>query len=98
MKVVMHQNAAGDYPFQTRIDIPEADREFALRTMARAGALLFHKIFYGPAAGADSKAVGDYLRKMASDPATRLRLQILGQSMPIPWGLLYIADASAGAA
>jgi hypothetical protein len=57
--VVTHRNAAGDYIFQTSIDIPDAERDVALRTMARAGALLFQKIFFGPAAGADSKAVGE---------------------------------------
>ena len=50
--VVTHRNAAGDYIFQTSIDIPDAERDVALRTMARAGALLFQKIFFGPAAGA----------------------------------------------
>ena len=39
MKVVMHQDAAGQCVFQTAIDIPAADRDVALKTMARAGAL-----------------------------------------------------------
>jgi hypothetical protein len=95
--VVTHRNTAGDYVFQTSIDIPDAERDVALRTMARAGALLFQKIFFGPAAGADSKAVGEYLRKMVIDPAARLKLQIVAESMPVPWGLLYVGDASSGA-
>jgi len=97
MKVVWYQNAAGEYGFQTGIDIPDADRDMALRTMARAGALLFQKIFSGPAAGADSKMVGEFLRKMASDRRARLKLQIVAESTPVPWGLLYVADASASA-
>lgn len=97
MKVVMHQDAAGEYVFQTGIDIPEVDSQAALRTMARAGALLFQKIFFGPAAGADSKAVGEFLVKMASDKTTRLKLQIVAESTPVPWGLLYVGDASAAA-
>ncbi|MEO8312261.1 MAG: CHAT domain-containing protein, partial [Caldimonas sp.] len=97
MKVVMHQDAGGDYVFQTGIDIAEADRDFALKTMARAGALLFQKVFFGPAAGADSKAVGAFLRDAASDPAKRLKLQVVAEVAPIPWGLLYVGDASASA-
>lgn len=97
MKVVMHQDATGDYVFQTRIDIPEADTLFALGVLARAGALLFQKLFFGPAAGADSKAIGDFLRRMAADPTTRLTLQIVAESTPLPWGLLYMGDASEGA-
>ncbi len=97
MKVVMHQGANGDYVFQTGLDIPDADRDAALRTMARAGARLFNQIFFGPAAGADSKAVGEFLRKMASDKGTRLKLQIVAESTPVPWGMLYMGDASAAA-
>jgi hypothetical protein len=97
MKVVMHQDATGNYVFQTGIDIAAADRDFALTTMARAGALLFQKVFFGPAAGEDSKAVGKYLREAASDPGRRLRLQVVAEQAPVPWGLLYVGDAAAGA-
>jgi hypothetical protein len=97
MKVVMHRDAEGKYVFQAGIDIPDADRDFALKTMARAGALLFQKIFFGPAAGDDSKAVGEFLRRMASDRTKRLKLQIVAESTPVPWGLLYVGDASSGA-
>jgi hypothetical protein len=97
MKVVMHQGADGDYVFQTGLDIPDADRDEALRTMARAGARLFNQIFFGPAAGADSKLVGEFLRKMASDKDTRLKLQIVAESTPVPWGMLYVGDASSAA-
>ena len=97
MKVVMHQDASGAYVFQTGIDIADADRDFALKTMARAGALLFQKVFFGPAAGDDSKRIGSFLREAASDPAKRLKLQIVAETAPIPWGLLYVGDASAGA-
>jgi hypothetical protein len=38
-----------------------------------------------------------WLRKLASDPTKRLKLQILAESTPIPWQLLYIGDTSAGA-
>ena len=97
MKVVMHEDATGDYRFQSGIDIPDVDRDVALKTMAHAGALLFHKMFFGPAAGADSNTVGEFLRKMATDRTTRLKLQIVAESTPVPWGLLYVGDASATA-
>jgi hypothetical protein len=97
MNVVMHQDANGDYVFQTKIDIDDADRDFALTTMARAGALLFQKIFFGPAAGPDSKSVGNYLREAASDGTRALKLQVVAETAPIPWGLLYTGDAAAGA-
>nr|HET7858977.1 CHAT domain-containing protein [Caldimonas sp.] len=97
MKVVMHRDANGDYVFQTGIDIAAADRDFALTTMARAGALLFQKIFFGPAAGPDAKSVGNYLREAASDGTRALKLQVVAETAPIPWGLLYTGDAAAGA-
>ncbi len=96
LKLIMNEDGNGDYIFQTGIDIPTDQREVALRTLARAGSRLFQQIFFGPAAGADSKAVGDFLRRMANDDA-RLKLQIIAESAPIPWSLLYVGDASAGA-
>jgi hypothetical protein len=97
LKLIMNENVNGEFVFQTGTDIPPAQRETALKTLARAGSLLFNKIFFGPAAGADSKAIGDFLRKMASDRSSRLKLQIIAESAPIPWSLLYVGDASAGA-
>jgi len=97
LKVVRYRDADGRSVFQERIDIPASDRDFALRTMARAGALLFQRMFFGPAAGPDAKSVGNYLREAASDPARHLRLQVVAETAPIPWGLLYVGDASAGA-
>ena len=97
MKVVMHQDANGDYVFQAGIDIRDSNRDFALTTMARAGALLFQKIFFGPAAGPDTKSVGNYLREAASDGTRALKLQVVAETAPIPWGLLYTGDAAAGA-
>jgi hypothetical protein len=97
LKVVMYTSASGDSVFQFGIDIAAEDQEFALKTMARAGALLFQKIFYGPAAREDSRKLGDFLKLVASDRSQRLKLQIVAESTPLPWGLLYIGDASTGA-
>src|SRR5262249_371429 len=93
MKVVWYRDAADEKLFQTRIDIPDADRAVALKTMARAGALLLEDMFFG-SAGADARAVGEFLRKRTSDRTTRLKLQIVAERTPVPWGLLYVGDAS----
>ncbi|WP_316161928.1 CHAT domain-containing protein [Bradyrhizobium sp. SZCCHNRI20481] len=97
MKVVTYQNAAGTFVFQSGIDIADADRDAALRIMARAGAALFTKLFFGPAAAQDSKDIGEFLRKLTSDRSRRLKLQIVAEATTVPWGLLYVGDASAGA-
>ena len=57
----MYQDANGAFVFQTGIDIADVDRDFALKTMARAGALLFQRVFFGPGAAGDSQAVGNFL-------------------------------------
>src|SRR5262249_52177630 len=97
MKVVMYRDTNGDYIFQKTIKIPAADRDAALKILARAGAQLFRKLFFGPAAADDSKRVGKFLRDMASRPDLRLKLQIVAESTPVPWGLLYVGDAAEGA-
>ena len=96
LKVVMWRDPAGKYAFQTGADIPEAGRDFALTTLARAGAALFRKLFWSPSAAADANKVGEFLRRMATE-TPKLKLQILADSAPIPWGMLYMGDASAGA-
>ncbi len=96
MKVVMWRDADGKYAFQSDIKIPDAARQFALRTMARAGATLFRRLFWGPSAAADANRVGEFLRKMASE-TPKLKVQIVTASAPIPWGMLYFGDASEGA-
>jgi hypothetical protein len=97
LNVIMHQNDAGESVFQSAIDIPKPDQEFALQTMARAGALLFQHVFSPAGARSDSTTMGEFIRQMASDRSQRLKLQIVAERTPLPWGLLYIGDASAGA-
>ncbi|SOE96054.1 CHAT domain-containing protein [Burkholderia sp. D7] len=94
---VIEQSDNGDPVFQACIDIPEDQSEKALRTLARAGANLLIKLFDGPSAGPDSKAVGTFLRKLCGADAPRLKIQILAEQLPIPWGLLYLGDAREGA-
>jgi hypothetical protein len=95
MQVVL-QRADDKYIFQAGISVPDAERNKALKTMARAGATLFRKLFFGPAMGADANRIGNFLRKIATD-SPKLKLQILANSAPIPWGMLYLGDASEGA-
>jgi hypothetical protein len=96
LRVVMHEEG-GEPVFQTGIDIPEAAEREALRVMARAGARLFQQLFYGPDAGPDARQIGDALRRRAGDRTGHLALQILATKAPLPWSMLYIGDASAGA-
>jgi hypothetical protein len=88
---------AGEYVFQTRIDIPGDAQGSALRTLARAGARLFQQLFLHPAAGADARRVGDWLRENAMDPDLRLTVQIFADHAPLPWSMLYLGDASENA-
>lgn len=96
MEVVTYQNpTSGELVFQQYIDIEdEADRKFALRTMARAGAQLFNQLFFGYAAGPDSIALGNLLRTLATRPERHLNLQIVAERTPLPWGMLYVGDVS----
>lgn len=87
----------GEYVFQTRVDIPAEAEAAALRTMARAGARLFQQIFRGPAAGADARALGDWLREAGDGDWPSLTVQVVSTGVPIPWSLLYLGDVSSGA-
>jgi len=77
--------------YQAGIDIPPEVNAAALRTMARTGFRLFQQVFYGPAADAQSKLLGDRLRTMAQKE--RLKIQIFSQKFLLPWGILYMADS-----
>jgi hypothetical protein len=97
MDVVILQNAKHECVFQTQIDIPNDEQQQALKIMARAGAKLFNALFDYPGACDDIKNVGKYLRNMALK-APKLKLQFVANLAPVPWGLLYLGDAAAGAA
>lgn len=94
MQVVMQRDAAGNYVFQSDEPISKDATALALKTMSFAGALLLQKLFYGPGAGLDSKDIGDVLRRLAGERTSRLKLQIIAESLPVPWGLLYMGDVS----
>lgn len=96
---VVKQVYKGEFIFQTRIDIPvdpsptQDPSTIALRTLARAGANLMYRLFEGPDAGLDLQTVGAFLRKLCRPGAPRLKIQILAEQLPIPWGMLYMGDA-----
>jgi CHAT domain len=96
MSVISTVSGTGELVFQTRIDIPPEQQQSALRTLARAGARLFQQLFLHPAAGADAKGVGEWLRGYAMNPGLRLTIQIFADHAPLPWAMLYLGDASEG--
>ncbi|OUL98590.1 CHAT domain-containing protein [Variovorax sp. JS1663] len=94
MKVVTHQDANGRLVFQAGLDIPEEDRQFALKTLADAGAMLFRKIFQPNGAAADLLSLGKKLRASLAEPSARLQLQIVAEHAPIPWAAMYVGDTA----
>ncbi len=96
MSVISTRSGNGESIFQTRIDIPPEAQQTALRTLARAGARLFQQLFLHPAAGADAKRVGEWLRGYAMNPGLRLTIQIFADHAPLPWAMLYLGDAAEG--
>ncbi|TDV07180.1 CHAT domain-containing protein [Paraburkholderia caballeronis] len=94
MQVVMYQDPASGYVFQSGIDIPQSALDAALPVMAQAGALLMITLFDGPGAGDDVRAVGNALRQLGTQPEVRLKIQIVAETLPVPWPLLYLGDAS----
>jgi hypothetical protein len=77
--------------FQAKIDIPPEVNQVALQRLAKAGFQLYRKIFYGPAADAQAKLLGDRLRQIAQQEPL-LKIQIFSQQFVLPWGILYMAD------
>ena len=98
MMSVVTQRDGAELVFQKGIAIDDASRDRALRKLAVAGADLFQRIFFGPAAAADVQQVGALLKKQATKPGSSLNFQVVATRFPVPWGLLYFGDTSEGAA
>jgi hypothetical protein len=96
MMSVIQTEHAGKFVFQSSIDIPDAARDTALHTLARAGALLFQRLFFHPHAGADARNIGEWLRDQAMDPDGLLKVLVAADQAPLPWPLLYLGEASEG--
>jgi hypothetical protein len=97
MSVVERRGPDGRYVFQSGIDIPPSENQWALQVLARAGALLFNRIFHHHAGGTELSEAGNWLRDRANEPDSRLKIQIVAKSFPVPWGLLYVGDVRTGA-
>ena len=87
MSVVTQRDAATRLVFQTGIDVDKPSAAKALQTLAKTGARLFQRIFFGPAAGIEVQQMGDWLRSRAMNPKERLTLQIVSTRFPVPWGV-----------
>jgi hypothetical protein len=97
MSVINSTDDAEELIFQTALDIPPAQGEQALRTLARAGASLFQKLFRPHDGSAELRELGDHLCAIGTAPDTTLLLQIVTKEFAVPWGMLYLGNASAAA-
>ncbi len=93
---VLHDRVDSEFVFQTGLDIPPDAEQRALQVLARAGARLFQHLFQHPAAGADVRQVGKWLRSVAGQAEDRLVVQIVSIGAPVPWPLLYLGSSSVG--
>jgi CHAT domain-containing protein len=75
--------------YQSTIDIPDEVNRIALKHLAETGYLLFQQIFYGDAADAQTRLIGDRLVELAE--TQQLKIQIVSQQFLLPWGLMYLA-------
>jgi len=96
-QVIAHRDAQGRLVFQQGLAISEAANSFALEKLAKAGAALFLLLFFGPGSGRDAQHVGQFLRRVLMADGPPLTLQVIGEAVSIPWGLLYLAPAGPGA-
>jgi CHAT domain len=84
----------GEKVFQSRIDISADAQDMALRTLARAGASLFQRLFFHPGGDPEARRVGQWLSAQAMNPEVCLTVQVVADRAPLPWGMLYLGDAS----
>ena len=90
LSIVKAAAPGGELVYQKGITIPEAVNQDALKIVAKAGFRLFQRMFFGPAADAQAKRIGQALREMARKE--RLKIQINSKDFLMPWGILYMAD------
>jgi hypothetical protein len=96
LKVVDYQRAGDTEPlFQNSIDIDSTSSDAALRIMARSGARLFQVLFRHHDGSDDATRVGTWLAALRGDDDAPLSIQVMSRDAPIPWGMLYVGDASA---
>ena len=75
--------------YQSLIDIPEEVNRGALKHLAECGFLLYQQVFFGDAADAQTRLLGERLAELSARQP--LKIQIVSQQFLLPWGLLYLA-------
>lgn len=80
----------GEQPYMIQTAIPEHVHDVAMQQLAKAGFMLFKKIFYALGADNQVRIIGDCLREMAKKE--KLRIQIISRHFMLPWNILYLAD------
>ncbi len=86
----------GKFPFKQGIEIDAASSEKALRVLAKAGASLLRALFGGSSPPDDLVKLGDWFRQQVLKPGT-MKVQIVADRFPMPWGMLYVGDVKASA-
>ncbi|MEW5871287.1 MAG: CHAT domain-containing protein [Chloroflexota bacterium] len=76
-------------PYQADVYIPYDVNQRALQILARAGYMLYHDLFYSPAASLEARNIGNKLLELTRSGS--IHLQIVSQEFFLPWGLLYVA-------
>lgn len=97
MEVINMYDKNQELVFQSKLCIDDDSQSRALHILARAGAMLFQRIFFGPLCGADIQSVGVFLRKQFLNSKVPLKLQVVSERFPIPWGMIYLGPVAGGA-
>lgn len=82
--------AVSDRQVALNLDLPKERTDYLLRELSFEGFRLYQAIFAAPAASADLKAVGKWLRETLRDTTTTL--QVASSGFPVPWALMYLTD------
>ena len=96
LKVVMWRDPAGKYAFQTRRHSRSRSRLRAHDVGARRRRLV-QKVVLESVGGGGRQQGRRVFATNGDRDAKAWKLQFLADSAPIPWGMLYMGDASAGA-
>lgn len=72
--------------YRSALDIPPQIHHEAVRLLNRAGYLMYHRLFFGPAADAQVQRVGTALQRVMAGPGRRI--QIVSQRPTLPWQLM----------
>jgi hypothetical protein len=85
-----------DPAYQSSIHIDSKASDAALDKLARAGALLFHGLFYHRPNNPRAAAIGDLLVAQLGAAGPSRRIQFVVDGYGVPWHALYLAPALKG--